>query len=81
MWFTAFARVFQCFQVIRPVLFVFGTKFVQVLPAVDTGIMAVRKNDLDGVVTLWLEIEELDFFFTVLQDSLTGSVSLDLCGG
>ena len=72
---------FQALQVVRPVFFHVRAEFVQRVPGIDAGIMAVVEMQADGVVTDLLDLVDIHVFLADLENLFPRPVSLHFRGG
>ena len=81
LWQTRCVREFKFFQVFAPISVELFAQFDQVIPGIQSGVMAIVEGDSNGIVTDSLDLRNLNVFFAANEGPLFGSMPTDLSEG
>src|SRR5690606_25596597 len=68
----------QLVEVALPVLLLMGAEFVEIIPRIEAGGVAVVEHQLDGVVADRADVDDVDVLLAGLQHPLPGTVTTHL---
>src|SRR5215470_15875246 len=77
---AARARSIDAIEVLSPQPIAIQPEFVEVIPGIDAGVVAVGKLRLDRIAADRLDTDDLNVLFADLQDFLPRAVTAHLCG-